>query len=81
MKYFLNNLSFPMLLIMAVLLGTAPLGGEPHLIEKINMLMAGQLVKPLDIFDLILHASPFILLLVKSFFWFQDKNNTEKSEP
>ncbi|MCK5697429.1 MAG: hypothetical protein KAI02_04650 [Gammaproteobacteria bacterium] len=80
MKRLLNNLSFPMLLLMAVLLGTAPIGAEPHLIEKINMLLAGELVKPLDIFDLVLHSSPFILLLFKSFFWFQDNHKKQETD-
>lgn len=54
-----------MLIIVAVLLATAPIGSQPHLIEKINMLMTGTLVKPLDIFDLVLHSAPIIILLIK----------------
>ncbi len=75
MKQFLDSLPFPILIIMALLLGTAPMSGEPHLIEKINMLMAGTLVKPLDIFDLVLHSTPIILLLLKSFYWLKNQNN------
>ena len=54
------------------------MGGEPHLIEKINMLMAGTLVKPLDIFDLVLHSAPIILLLLKSFYWLKSQNNSSQ---
>ncbi len=61
---------------MAVLLGMAPFGAEPHLIEKINMLMAGTLVKPLDIFDLLMHSTPIILLFLKSLFYLKDQTGS-----
>jgi hypothetical protein len=77
MNRFLDNLSFPMLILIAVLLGTAPIGSEPHLIEKINMLMAGTLVKPIDIFDLVLHSTPIILLLLKIFLLVKNKSQKE----
>ena len=77
MSRFLDNLSFPMLIIIAIILGTAPIGSEPHLIEKINMLTAGTLVKPLDIFDLVLHSAPIILLLIKLFLWLKNKSQQE----
>ncbi len=59
--------SFPLvpLIVLALLLGLAPFVPEPHLFEKVRMLMAGTLVKPLDIFDLIMHASPIVLLVLK----------------
>ena len=50
---------------MAVLLGLAPFRPEPHLWEKLKMLASGTLVRPVDIFDLLLHATPVALLLVK----------------
>lgn len=77
MSRFLDKLSFPMLIIIAIILGTAPIGSEPHLIEKINMLMAGTLVKPLDIFDLVLHSAPIILLLIKSYLFLKNKLHQE----
>ena len=80
MSKFIESLPFPILIIMALLLGTAPMGGEPHLIEKINMLMAGTLAKPLDIFDLVLHSTPIILLLLKSFYWLKNKDNNTPSQ-
>ncbi|RKZ91681.1 MAG: hypothetical protein DRQ43_09855 [Gammaproteobacteria bacterium] len=77
MSRFLDNLSFPMLIIIAIILGTAPIGSEPHLIEKINMLTAGTLVKPLDIFDLVLHSAPIILLLIKLYLFLKNKLHQE----
>ena len=51
--------------MLALTLGLAPFVPEPHLVEKLRMLVAGSLVKPLDIFDLVYHAAPWLLLLAK----------------
>lgn len=51
--------------MLALTLGLAPFVPEPHLVEKVRMLVAGSLVKPLDIFDLVYHAAPWLLLLAK----------------
>ena len=58
---------FPLYLfvIAALTLGLAPFTPEPHLWEKLRMLWAGSLVRPIDVFDLILHATPWILLCLK----------------
>ena len=53
------------LVIFAVFLGLAPFVPEPHLWEKLKMLRAGELVRPLDIFDLLLHGVPVLVLLLK----------------
>ena len=49
----------------ALLLGTAPLSGQPHLLEKLGMLVHGELVRPIDIFDLVMHGSLPLLLVIK----------------
>lgn len=53
------------LLIGAVLLGGAPFTPEPHVVEKLRMLAAGSLQRPIDIFDLCLHAALPVLLIAK----------------
>ena len=53
------------LVIVAVFLGLAPFVPEPHLWEKLKMLRAGTLVRPLDIFDLLLHGVPVLFMLMK----------------
>lgn len=53
------------LLVGALLLGAAPFVPEPHLVEKLRMLMAGELVRPIDIFDLLMHGILPLLLLLK----------------
>ncbi|MDH5656314.1 MAG: RND transporter [Spirochaetia bacterium] len=52
------------LLIGAVLLALAPFN-PPHLYEKFNMLLAGELQKPIDIFDLFMHGTPLVLVMIK----------------
>lgn len=53
------------LAIGAVFLGLAPFVPEPHLVEKLRMLVAGDLKRPLDIFDLVMHAALPVLLVIK----------------
>jgi hypothetical protein len=65
MKNFLDKIPTPTLVIIAVFLGLAPFMPEPHLWEKLKMLFAGELTKPIDFFDLFMHGTPLILLLVK----------------
>ena len=62
---FLDSVSWPMAILLALTLGLAPFVPEPHLFEKVRMLVHGQLVRPLDIFDLLLHLSPWLVLLGK----------------
>ncbi len=51
--------------IVALTLGLAPFVPEPHIWHKIKMLSAGELSRPLDIFDLLLHGAPCVLLVIK----------------
>jgi len=62
----LDKIPFPTLIIIAVLLGLAPFTPQPHLLEKLQMLFAGTLSKPIDIFDLFLHGTPLVLLAIKT---------------
>lgn len=61
----LDRISLSLLAPVAVLLALAPFTPEPHLWEKLKMLAAGTLVKPLDIFDLLMHGAPLALLVLK----------------
>ncbi len=63
--HFLDNLPLSVLVIAALTLGLAPFFPEPHIWEKLKMLVAGQLVKPVDIFDLAMHGAPWVMLLAK----------------
>jgi len=63
----LDKIPFLPLLIIALLLGIAPYPSQPmpHLLEKLGMLSQGALTKPIDIFDLFLHGTPLVLLMLK----------------
>lgn len=62
---FLDSLPLWLLIVASLTLGLAPFVPEPHIWEKLKMLAAGTLVRPLDMFDLLLHASPWLLLMAK----------------
>jgi hypothetical protein len=61
----LDQMPLNLLILAALTLGLAPFVPEPHIWEKLKMLTSGTLAKPIDIFDLLLHAAPFILLGAK----------------
>ena len=61
----LDDLPFGALVLAALLLGLAPFVPEPHIWEKLKMLAAGTLTRPLDIFDLLLHLAPIVVLGLK----------------
>ena len=63
--HYLDQFPLSLAVIAALTLGLAPFVPEPHIWEKLKMLVAGDLVKPIDIFDLVLHAAPFALLAAK----------------
>ncbi|MFZ1813626.1 MAG: hypothetical protein WBO55_03900 [Rhizobiaceae bacterium] len=65
LQHLLDMLPWNLVIIACLTLGLAPFFPEPHLWEKLKMLVAGTLVKPLDIFDMLMHATPFIIALVK----------------
>jgi hypothetical protein len=65
MLKFLDKLSYSILIVAASWMLIAPIQPMPHVAEKILMLKAGTLQKPIDIFDLFFHLSPLVLLVLK----------------
>ena len=65
MKHWLDKIPLAPLVIIATALALAPIVPEPHLWQKLKMLAAGELGRPIDIFDLFLHGTPLVLLLFK----------------
>ena len=62
---FLDQIPLSILVLVALTLGLAPFFPEPHIWEKLKMLGAGNLRAPIDMFDLLMHAGPFLLLGAK----------------
>jgi hypothetical protein len=71
----LEKLPLSILLLLAVAPGLAPFMPEPHIWEKLKMLAEGNLVRPIDIFDLFLHGTPFVLLALKLYWMGMQKKN------
>ena len=61
----LDRFPLALLIVGALLLGLAPFMPEPHLLEKLRMLTLGKLTRTIDIFDLLLHASLPVLLILR----------------
>ena len=62
---FLDRIPPTLIILAALTLGLAPFVPEPHIWEKLKMLAAGGLVRPIDIFDLAMHTAPWALLVAK----------------
>ena len=60
-----DRIPLSLLIVLCLTLGLAPFAPEPHLWEKLKMLASGELNKPIDIFDLLLHGTPWLLLIIK----------------
>lgn len=61
----LDRFPLGLLVVVAAWLAIAPVLPEPHLTEKWRMLLQGSLTRPLDIFDLLLHTLPLVLLAIR----------------
>ena len=60
----IDRLPIGILLVASLTLGLAPFAPEPHVWEKLKLLADGSLSRPLDIFDLLMHGAPWVLLLL-----------------
>ena len=66
MTRWLERLPWTVVLIVCASLGLAPFAPVPHVVEKLGMLFRGQLVRPIDWFDLVMHGAPWALLVAKA---------------
>ena len=64
----IRKLPWTVLIIGSLSLGLAPFTPQPHLFEKIQMLINGELTQTVDIFDFLLHALFPIMLITKAVF-------------
>lgn len=61
----LSKLPWSVILLLCVTIGLAPYA-PPHVLEKLRLLFAGGLTRPLDWFDFLLHGFPWALLAAKA---------------
>jgi hypothetical protein len=62
---FLDKIPYTVIIPLAVWMLLAPFRPMPHVVEKMNMLLNGSLSRPIDIFDLVFHLAPTLILLLK----------------
>lgn len=64
-RSFIDSIPWPVAVAAALTLGLAPFSPRPHFVEKLEMLRSGLLRRPLDLFDLALHGTPWLVLSLK----------------
>jgi hypothetical protein len=65
MLNWIDKLPIKPLIVVAVFVALLPIHPEPHLVEKLRMLYHGDLVRPIDIFDLFMHSLPLVILAIR----------------
>lgn len=61
----LDRLPLIVIAVLCLTIGLAPYSPEPHVWEKLRLLLTGSLTRPVDVFDLFLHGTPWLLLAAK----------------
>jgi len=59
------GLPYGLLVVMALFMAIAPIQPEPHLVQKFQWLMNGSPFKLIDVFDVVWHLLPTILIALK----------------
>lgn len=68
MEKFLADLPWALLIFACLTIGLAPFN-PPHVCEKLQMLTKGQLIRPIDWFDLFMHGTSWLLLASKGLYF------------
>ena len=66
LRNIIDSTSWTLLLLACATLGLAPFFPEPHVWEKLKMLFAGDMSRPIDVFDFLFHGFPWLLLVLKA---------------
>ncbi len=75
MLKYIDRIPLLPLAIAATVVALAPFTPEPHLLEKSRLLIHGELIKPIDIFDLFWHSFLLLLLVIRLMRFKSSKNN------
>ncbi len=65
LRRWIAGLPWSYVIIACLTLGLVPFMPEPHVWEKLKMLAAGTLSRPVDMFDLLMHGAPFLVAAAK----------------
>ena len=65
MRSLLSKINWPILIVACATIGLAPLFPEPHVWEKLRMLVQGNLTRAIDWFDLLMHRTPWVFVMLK----------------
>ena len=65
MRTLVSKINWPILIVACATIGLAPLSPEPHVREKLRMLVQGNLTRAIDGFDLVMHGTPWVLVVLK----------------
>ena len=55
-----SKMNWPILIVSCATIGLLPLFPEPHVWEKLRMLVEGNLIRAIDWFDLFMHGTPWV---------------------
>lgn len=81
MRNSIRAISLPVIVLFSVFIGLSPFRPEPHLVEKLRMLFSAELTRPIDIFDLVFHAAPILLMVYRIYIHFSDRKKGVQSTP
>jgi hypothetical protein len=70
MQELLDKIPWEIAILLVLSIGLVPYK-PPHIWEKLLMLSQGTLKRPMDWFDLLLHGTPWLILVLKAFFSFR----------
>lgn len=65
MLKYIDKIPILPLVVAAIFMSLAPFTPEPHLLEKLRMLINAELSKPIDIFDLFWHSFLIVILAIR----------------
>ncbi len=65
MLKYIDRIPLLPLAIAATVVALAPFTPAPHLLEKSRLLINGELINPVDIFDLFWHSFLLLLLVIR----------------
>ncbi len=60
-----SKINWPILIVACATICLAPLFPEPHVWEKLRMMVQGNLILAIDWFDLLMHGTPWVLVVLK----------------